>query len=245
MRHMGILNHYLVNAAAVVACSAMIAGCGKDEPQDNATKRDGNELVLIVTPESPPFTHRDENGEISGIDVDLARAAAKKLGRPLKVQVTEFAALLPAVKSGAADMAGSGITITDSRLRSVDFSDKYMNDGGAFLYPKEANTPTLVTAERLRVGTTDASTHDFFLTNHGLDPVRYRESENAMHDLMRGKIDAVYSDHSTLSQFAANSKGAFAVSPLVTKEFIGIAVRKDMPELKAALNEAIKERHGK
>jgi len=242
---MKILSCFLVNAAAVVACGAMIAGCEKDAPQESTPTRDGDELVLIVSPETPPFTHRGEDGEIGGIDVELARAAAKKLGRPLKVVPAEFAALLPAVKSGAADMAASGITITDSRLRSVDFSDKYMSDGGAFLYPKGAKAPTLVTAERLRIATVDSSTHDFFLTNHGLDPVRYRQSEIALRDLSLGKIDAVYTDHSTLVQFAAKSNGAFEVSPLVTKEFIGIAVRKGMPELKAALNEAIRERNRK
>ena len=242
---MRTVNTYLLGVAAAFACGAMLAGCGKNEAHGDAPKREGDELVLIVTPESPPFTHRGEDGEISGIDVELARAAAKKMGRPLKVVTAEFAKLLPAVKSGAADMAGAGITITDSRLRSVDFSDKYADDGGAFLYPKGAKTPTLVTAERLRIGTVDSSTHDFFLTNHGLDPIRYRHNELAIRDLALGKIDAAYTDHSTLSQFAAKSQGAFEVSPLITKEFIGIAVRKDMPELKAALNEAIRERDRK
>lgn len=243
---MRILSHYLVNAAAVVACGAMLAGCDKEEPpQDNATKRDGNELVLIVSPESPPFTHIGENGEICGIDMELVRDAAKRMGRPLKVITADFTSLLPAVKSGKADIAASGITITDSRMRSVDFTDKYMNDGGSFLYRRGTTPPTLVTAERLRVATVDSSTHDFYLTNHGLDPVRYSTCDDTIKALVLGKVDTVYLDHSILSLFADNSNGAFEVSPLVTKEFIGIAVRKGMPELKAVLNEVIKERHEK
>ncbi len=229
----------------VLAVMVLTCGCGDKTRESKAIHRDGNELVLAVAEESPPYTRKGANGEICGIDIDIARATAAKMRRPLKIRIEEFEALLPLLKAGEADMAASGITITEGRLRSVDFSDSYMDDGGAFLYSADKPVPTLVTAAAVRLATVDATTHDFYLTSHGLDPIRYSTSEYAVKDLMSGKVDTVYSDLSTLSEWAAKSKGRFAVSQLVTRENIGIAIRKGFPELKEAVNAVIRERKSK
>ncbi len=234
-----------LTAIPVLAAVVLTAGCGAEKDRAAIPKRAGNELVLAVAEESPPYTLKGANGEICGIDIDIARATAAKMGRPLKIRIESFDSLLPLLKAGEADMAASGITITEGRLRSVDFSDSYVDDGGAFLYSADKPAPTLVTAASVRLATVDATTHDFYLTSHGLDPIRYSPSEYAVKDLLSGKVDAVYSDLSTLSEWAAKSKGRFAVSQLVTRENIGIAIRKGFPELKDAVNAVIRERKAK
>ncbi len=244
---MDINMHFLesISAISVLAAVVLTVGCDAEKDHTETPKREGNELVLAVAEESPPYTLKGANGEICGIDIDIARATAEKMGRPLKIRIEAFEALLPLLKAGDADMAASGITITEGRLRSVDFSDSYVEDGGAFLYSSDKPAPTLVTAASVRLATVDATTHDFYLTSHGLDPIRYSTSEYAVKDLMNGKVDTVFSDLSTLSEWAAKSKGRFAVSQLVTRENIGIAIRKGFPELKEAANAVIRERKAK
>ena len=153
-------------------------------------EREKDVLVLVTTTDTPPYSYRDEEtGEIVGLEIDIARAAAKSLGCTLEVRKAKFPELLPMVSSGEADLAASGITITDGRRQAVDFSVPYATEGGMFLYRAADPMPTMIKAEMLRVGTMDASTYDYYLTSHGIDPIRYDSYVNALVDLREKRLD--------------------------------------------------------
>lgn len=203
-------------------------------------------LILLTTTDTPPYSYCDaETGEIVGIEIDIASAAAEKLGRKLKVRKAKFPSLLPKVSSGEADMAASGITITEGRRKAVDFSIPYATEGGMFLYRAADPMPTMISAEKLRIGTMDASTYDFYLTYHGIDPIRYDSFANAKDDLLANRLDAVFFDSCAVRVIAEKSGGTLAASRLETRENFGIAVGKGNEALKAALDEAIEARGGK
>ena len=227
-----------------------LAGCGK--PPDgqeaaSAAPDDGiRPLILAVTPELPPYSFLDpKTGEVVGIDVEIVRAAAARLGRKLEIHQMEFAEMLPTVKSGKADFAASAITITEGRSRDVDFSLPYAEEGNAFLYRKGEPMPTMIRAESLRIGVVKSMTCDFFLTRHGLDPFRYHSVEDAIADLVAGRQDAVFYDRPALIVAAEQSGGTLAVTPLETREHYGVAVRKNRPEFLEAVNAVIRERNAK
>ena len=202
-------------------------------------------LLLLTTTDTPPYSYRDaDSGEIVGIEIDIARAAAAALGRPLEVRRTKFPELLPKVSAGEADMAASGITITEGRLKTVDFSAPYATEGGMFLYRAGEPMPTMIRAEKMRVATLDASTYDFYLTSHGLDPMRYDSFAKAREDLAAGHLDAVFFDSCAVRFAAEQSGGTLAASRLETRENFGFALRKGDAALKAALDAAIAERRG-
>ena len=146
------------------------------------------------------------------------------------------------VGSGEADLAASGITITEGRRQTVDFSDPFVTEGGMFLYRAGETAPTMFRAERMRVATIDASTYDFYLTSHGVDPMRYETFDTAMAAFRERRVDTVFYDSCTVRLVAEKSGGALAVSPLQTRENFGIAVRKGDIVLKAALDWAIAKR---
>ena len=233
-----------ISLLAAAACAAAFSGCG-DAPRERASASGADApLVMATTSNSPPYVYRGADGEFTGIDVEIARAAAARLGRPLEIRVVASNEMLPAVKSGEADMAGSGLFITKNRLKSVDFSEPYAVDGGAFIYRTGEAMPTIARAESMRVGTVDSMSHDFYLTRHGIDPVRYHSFDESMADLAADKVDAVFYDRLLLVATAERSGGRFAVSKPVGREFCGIAVGKDRREVKAALDAAIRERGG-
>lgn len=235
----------MFGAVAYVALFSAVCGCGAED-ETSAVARNGGSLVLVVSGEAPPFSVFDkETGEAKGIEIDIAKEAAAKLGRRLEVRKTEFEDLLPMVKSGEADMAASGLTITEGRLKSVDFSDSYAADGGAFLYRTGDPMPTMIRAESLRIATVDSMTPDFYLTRHGIDPVRYRSCVTAIKDLLDGKIDAFFYDRFSMKVEADNSGGRLSVSPLETRESYGIAVRKGFTELRDAINAVVAERRSR
>lgn len=201
-------------------------------------------LVLITTTDTPPFSYRDkETGEIVGIEIDIARAAAAKLGRELEARWAKFPDLLPMVSAGKADMAASTITITEGRRQAVDFSEPYAHEGGMFLYRAGERMPTMIVAENLRIATIDASTYDFYLSAHNIDPIRYDTYPLALQALKARRVDAVFFDSSAVRLTAESSGGELASSRLETRENFGFAIGKGNVRLKAALDEVIAARN--
>lgn len=241
------MSERLLKGIAALASAFALAGCGENEPEAETAPAPGGgeELVLVVSGEAPPYSYIDDDGSIVGLEVDIAKAAAAALGRTLVTRKLEFEDLLPALRDGLADMAASGLTITEGRRKTVDFTDSYATEGGAFLYRTGEPMPTMIRAEQLRMGTVDSMTLDFYLTRHGIDAIRYRSCAAAIQDVLDGKIDALFYDSCSLKADAEKFGGRLSVSKLETREPYGIAVRKGCPELMAALNAAIAERVSK
>lgn len=204
---------------------------------------DESPLVFITTTDTPPYSYRDsKTGEIVGIEVDIAREAAASLGRKLELRAEPFPKLIPMVSSGEADMAASTITITDGRRQSVDFTLPYAAGGSRFLYRAGEPMPTMILAERMRTATVSASTYDFYLCAHNIDPVRYDSYREAVADLKARKIDIVLFDASGVEKTVAESGGTLSASRFETRENFGIAVGKGNAKLKAALDAVILRR---
>ena len=224
-----------------MALAAAMCGCGRTEAP--APPRPDAPLVLVTTGQTPPFSYHDEaTNEIVGEEIEIARAAASKLGHQLEVRIAKFPELLPMVASGEADLAASGITITEGRRQTVDFSEPYTTEGGMFLYRAGDPAPTMFRAERMRVATIDASTYDFYLSSHGVDPLRFETFKAATKAFQEGRVDTIFYDSCTVRLVAAESGGTLMASPLQTRENFGIAVRKGNTALKDALDSAISER---
>lgn len=90
----------------------------------NACKN--NELVLATSANFAPFEYVN-NGEIRGIDIEIAQIIAKKLNKKLVIKDMPFDSVLSAVASGKADLAISGLTSSASRAMVVGFSQTYFN----------------------------------------------------------------------------------------------------------------------
>lgn len=229
--------------AAALAAAFLASGCertGASSPAANSAVRTNDAIVAVSAADSPPYSYIDEKtGGIVGQEVEIAREAARLLGRKLELRLKPFDMLFAAVKSGEADMAISAITINDVRREDVDFSIPFATEGGSFLYRTGEKTPSMIVAETIRVGTVDAVSHDFYLSSHAIDPVRYRFYTDAVRDLEAGNIDAVYYDSNAVNTTAAESGGRFSATRLETRENFGVAVHKGMDELRAALDTAI------
>lgn len=239
----------LVSFTVALLCS-VLSGCGREsasaEPDNAPSRPNDGPLVLAVMPELPPYAYLDTNtDEVCGIDIDIVKAAAAKLGRPLEIHQMHFGNLLMTVMSGQADFAAGAITITDGRIRDVDFSIPYAVEGSAFLYRADEPAPTMVRAEGLRIGAVESMTHDYYLTRHGIDPFRYATIEETVEALLAHKIDAVFYDRPAIVSVAALSGGRLAVTPLETRERYGIAVSKERKDCLEAVNAVIRERGAK
>ena len=81
-------------------------------------------LVMATNAEFPPYEYY-EGTSVVGVDAEFAKAICDKLGYELKIEDMAFDAIIAAVQSGKADFGAAGMTITDERLMSIDFTDSY------------------------------------------------------------------------------------------------------------------------
>ena len=116
-------------AAAVAGALALFTGCGESA--------DNNTLVLATEATFPPYEFRSA-GQIVGVDIDICQAVADKLGKKLDIQDTAFDSVITHVITGKADVAASGITITEDRKKNVLFSDPYVSAAQLIMVLKDS-----------------------------------------------------------------------------------------------------------
>ncbi|TES55004.1 transporter substrate-binding domain-containing protein [Halalkalibacterium halodurans] len=128
----------------------LLAACGtaEDTPEEATTGADdveaeaGDEektvLVMGTSADYPPYESVDvTTGEIVGFDVDIAEYITSELGYELKIQDMDFNGIIPALQAGRVDFALSGMTPTEERKKSVDFSDVYYDAQNLVVFKEE------------------------------------------------------------------------------------------------------------
>ena len=130
-----------------------LSGCGRNDDR----------LVMVTEATFPPYEFR-EGGKIVGIDVDLMKAVAKKTGRELVVEDMSFDSVIAAVQAGKADVAASGITVTDERKRQVGFSHPYVTAQQVVIVPKDSEIRGSADLKGKRIGVQHGTTGDLYVT---------------------------------------------------------------------------------
>ena len=138
----------LMATTMVFAMMTSLVGCGggseAEAPADAPEK-----LVMATNAAFPPYEYY-EGEEIVGIDAEIAAAIAEKLGMEFEIEDMEFDAIIPAVTSGKASFGMAGMTVTEERMKSVDFSTSYaqgvqvviVNEGSAITSVDVMSVPT-------------------------------------------------------------------------------------------------------
>jgi len=105
--------------------SFYIDGTGETYTSPAGTQYPNGKLVMATNAEFPPYESIDDSQNYIGIDVDFAKAIGDKIGYEIEVSDMAFDSIITAVTSGKADFAMAGLTVTDERKQSVDFTDSY------------------------------------------------------------------------------------------------------------------------
>ncbi|MEG0825194.1 MAG: transporter substrate-binding domain-containing protein [Oscillospiraceae bacterium] len=100
------------------------------------TNTANGELVMGTNAEFEPFEYVGDDGELAGFDIDFAKYIAAELGMSLKIENLDFDALIPTLQSGKVDMVAAGMTATDERKQSVNFTTDYYESTQAILVQK-------------------------------------------------------------------------------------------------------------
>ncbi|MEN8210956.1 MAG: transporter substrate-binding domain-containing protein [Thermodesulfobacteriota bacterium] len=206
-----------------------------------------------------PFNYKDASGELKGYDVDVAKGVAEILGADVKFVCQSWDGMIPALLANKFDLIIASMSITDSRLKKMDFSTPYRVSVGRLIGSKkaglklfdDAGNPIPEKFKGLRVGLERASTYAswFKAKLPKADIVYYDGTEPLYLDLVNGRSDIIMTNPmKAYLKFLSKDNGAGFefVSPAINEvEYFGIGVgiglKKGQPELKARLDAAIKE----
>lgn len=244
----------LILAAVMILAAFALTGCssGKGKSPDDIKK--AGKLIVYTEAGFAPYEFI-YNNEIVGVDVEIMKEVAKKLGVKVEVSDVDFNTICASVKSGKADVGAAGITINDERKLSVDFSMPYSTTE-QYIIVAESND-TIKTLEDLsgkKIGVQEGTTSDSAVNKLISDKVvtdtvvtGYKSPAIAAASVPN-KIDAVVTDKLTAELIVKNNSGlkTFKLvdksgNPIAEIEEYGIAVAKGNSELLAVINEVIQE----
>jgi len=201
----------------------------------------GGTLVMATNAEFPQNEYY-EDGDIVGIDVEIAKAIAAKLGMELQIEDMAFDAIIPAVTSGKADFGAAGMTVTEERQRSVEFTDTYANSNQVAIVKEDSDITGSDALAGKIIGVQLGTTGDALATEIKDATVeRYNKGLEAVQSLTQGKIDAVVIDQATAEAFVKKTEGIKILEEKMSEEEYAIAIKKGNMELVEKMNEAIKE----
>ncbi len=211
------------------------------ESSEEAKEAAGGTLIMGTNAEFPPYEYY-ENNEIVGIDAEIAKAIADKLGMELQIEDMAFDAIVPAVTSGKVDFGAAGMTVTEERLQSVDFTDTYANSNQVAIVQNDSEIAGSEDLKGKLIGVQLGTTGDALATEiEGATVERYNKGLEAVQSLKQGKIDAVVIDQATAEAFAKNTDGIKLLEEKMSEEEYAIALKKGNTELLEKMNGAIEE----
>lgn len=193
-----------------------------------------------------PYEYYDGD-KIVGIDAEIAAAIAEKLGMELVIEDMEFSSIITAVDTGAVDFGMAGMTVTEERLQSVDFSSSYANGVQSIIVKEDSAIASVddlygegVTYKvGVQLGTTgDIYSSDDFGTER---VVQFTTANEAVLSLIAGNLDCVIVDNEPAKALVAENAGLKILETSYADEDYAICVKKGNTELLDKINVAIDE----
>lgn len=237
----------LVLSLSMLAC---FAGCGEKEKDT---------LVMATNATFPPYEYV-EDGEYVGIDVEIATLIAEELGMELEIKDVEFGSIIGGVQSGKYDIGMAGMTVTEDRLKSVNFSTTYANGIQSVIVKEDcpyasyedfytgfdADENPVAVKEGIKIGVQQDTTGDIYCSSKPAEwgfgeerVTRYKTGADAVQALVEGKVTAVIIDNEPAKAFVNLNKGLKIQETEFTNEDYAIAINKDNDELLKKVNDAL------
>ena len=200
-------------------------------------------LTMATNAAFPPYEYI-EGGEIVGIDAEIAGAIAEKLGLELQIDDMEFDSIVEAVKGGKADIGLAGMTVTDERLESVNFTATYATGVQVVIVTEDSAITSVddlfADGANHVIGVQRNTTGDIYTTGDieeaGLGTIdRYSKGSDAVQALKTGKVDCVVIDNEPAKAFVDAVEGLkildteYALEELIADGTVKTIVEKYIP----------------
>ena len=231
----------VTKAAALALIMAMVmsvlTACGGDS-------KEGETLKFGTNAEFPPFEFVTSNGVIGqydGIDMAIAKQIAEENGMTAVIENMEFDSLVMALANGQLDAVIAGMTITDERLESVDFSTPYYTATQVMIVKEDSDIASAADMADKKICVIQGYTGETCVQELGYPYEAFKKGTEAIMELVNGRCDVVVLDSATAQKYVSDNEGLKIVedSTAFESEEYAIAVQKGNTELLNMINKAI------
>ena len=238
-----------LGAMAFLVAVTLVA-CGSKKDADESIK-ENKKLVVAVSPDYPPFEFKtlvDGKDQVVGSDIKLAQAIANELGVKLEVTTMSFDNVLSSLQSGKADLAISGISVTDERKKNFDFSDPYYETQNAIIVRKDqvADYSSLDAFKGKKVAVQKGTIEEGLAKKQLKDStvVSLTAMGEAINEVKSGQVDAVDLEKPVAEGYVAQNSDLTLASVALKVDdgdAKAVAMAKGNDKLKKAVNKVIKK----
>ncbi len=210
------------------------------------------DLRVAVDPTYEPFTFKTPQGEVTGFDVDIAKAVCEQIKRKCVFVEQVWDSMIPGLQAKKYDAIISSMSMTDERKRVVDFTDRYYKTPSAIVVKKDIPYSGPASLKGKKIGVLKGSTQEKWangeLKTAGVTIIPYEAQDQVYLDIKSGRLDGTVADKvevhgGFLRKPEGKDYGYVGPDQYETKYYgdgIGIAIRKNQGDLKKQMNEAIK-----
>lgn len=244
-----------VLGTSIIACGG-INSQATNESNGNKTETKGTlekkELIIGLDDTFVPMGFKDENGELVGFDVELAKAVCEKLDKEYKFQAIDWSMKETELNSGNIDLIWNGYSISDERKEKVEFSKPYLDNKQIIVTLADSSINKKADLEGKKVGAQNQSTavdavkadeSNIIEKFDGGDLVTFENNNDALMDLEAGRLDAIVVDE-ILARYYIEARGSEKYKILDENfgdEQYGVGIRKGDTEFVEAFNKALDE----
>lgn len=214
----------------LVLCLVLVlflTGCGKND----------DTLIMVTEAGFAPYEYYAD-GEIVGVDIDIAKEIAKEMGKELVVRDVAFDSIISEVKTGKADFGAAGISYSDERAKQVDFSVNYFVSKQVVVVRSDSDISDSNSINGKKIAVQLGSIADTYVTSNYSDSdiVREKKYLAAIQDLKDGKVDAVVMDELPAKEMVNNNQGIVVLPGSLVSDSYGMVVKKGNKELLDTIN---------
>ena len=218
----------------VLLCMIMlIAGCGK---------KDDSKLIMVTEAGFAPYEYYS-NGEIVGVDVDIAKEIAASMGKELVIKDIAFDSIINEVKTGKADFGAAGISYKEERAKNVDFTINYSTSKQVVIVKNDSGITNIGDINGKKIAVQLGSIADTYVSSTYKDAsvVRQKKYLAAIEDLNTGKVDCVVMDLLPAEQILKTNSGLKILDGALVEDSYGMIVKKGNKELLNNINKVLEK----
>ncbi len=203
-------------------------------------KRDDNKLILATEAGFAPYEYY-QDGEIVGVDIDIAREIALSLGKELVIKDVSFDFIINEIKSGKSDIGAAGMSITKERLEEVDFSVEYAVSNQVVIVPMDSKITSIDQISNQRIAVQLGTVADSYVNENYKDAtvIRQKKYLSMVEDLKAGKVDLIIMDLLPASEIVKSNDGLKILDEYLFTDKYGMAIKKGNKELLDKVNDVL------
>ncbi len=220
-------------AFVVIVGFILMSGCGLNS---------NNQLVLATEAGFAPYEFY-QDGEIVGVDIDIAKEIAKRLGKELVIKDVSFDFLINEVKSGKADFAAAGISITDERKKQVDFTDEYTVSNQVVVVRSDSKLSNFNELSNKRIAVQLGTVADLYVSDNypNATLVQHKKYLSAVEDVKANKVDCLIMDEIPAKNIVLQNDKLKIMDGILFQDRYGMIVKKGNDELRKQINTVLEE----